>query len=128
MVKNTKKSYKRNKFKITAATCNDKIELSDGSFSVSNIEDYFEYIIKKHEAVTDTSPKRRYVHKTENRITFKIKTRHYLQLSTPEMMKLLGSPKNKITKDNNEENVPHLEINKVVLVHCYVVNNDCHLD
>ena len=39
-------------------------------------------------------------------------------------MKLLGSTKNKITKDENGENVPHLEITEVVLIHCNIVNND----
>ena len=43
-----------------------KIELCDGSFSVSDIQDYFEYSIKKHEAVSDNSPKRKYVYKIEN--------------------------------------------------------------
>ena len=40
-------------------------------------------------------------------------------------MKLLGSTENEITKDKNGENVPHLEITKVVLVHSNIVNNDC---
>ena len=43
-------------------------------------------------------------------------------------MKLLGSTKNKITKDKNGENVPHLEITEVVLVHCNIVNNDYQQD
>ena len=51
-----------------------------------------------------------YVNKTENRITFKIKTGYYLELLTPETMKLLGGTKSKITKDENGENVPHVEI------------------
>ena len=58
-----------------------------------------------------------YVNKIENRITFKIKTGYYLELLTPETMKLLGSTKSKITKDENGENVPYLEIL------CNVVNN-----
>ena len=48
----------------------------------------------------------------ENRITFKIKTSYYLELLMPETMKLLGSTKSKITKNENGENVPHLEILK----------------
>ena len=43
-------------------------------------------------------------------------------------MKLLGSTKNEITKDKNGENVPHLEINEIVLVHCNIVNNDYQQD
>ena len=46
--KNIKSSYNNNKFKISAPTWNDKFELPDGSYSVSNIQDYFEYILKKH--------------------------------------------------------------------------------
>ena len=47
---------------------------------------------------------------------------------TPETMKLLGSTENKITNDKNDDNVPHLEIEKVVLVHCNIVNNDYQQD
>ena len=69
-----------------------------------------------------------YVNKIENRITFKIESGYSLELLTPETMKLLGSTKNKITKDKNGENVPHLEITEVVLVHCNIVNNDYQQD
>ena len=65
-----------------------------------------------------------YVNKIENRVTFKIKNGYSLELLTPETMKLLGNTKNKITKDKNGENVPHLGIIEVVLVHCNIVNND----
>ena len=65
-----------------------------------------------------------YVNKIENRIKFKITTVCYLELSMPEAMKLLGSTKSKINKDKNGENVPYLEINAVVLIHCNIVNND----
>ena len=64
-----------------------------------------------------------YINKIENRVTFTIKTGYSLELLTPETMKLLGSAKNKITKDKNDENVLHLEITEVVLVHCNIVNN-----
>ena len=69
-----------------------------------------------------------YLYKIENRITFKIKNGYYLELLTPETMKLLGSTESKITKDKNGENVPHLEITEVVLVHCNLVNNDYQQD
>ena len=69
-----------------------------------------------------------YVNKIENRITFKIKTGYYLELLTPETMKLLGSTKSKITKDENRGNVPHLEIAEVVLIHCNIVTNDYQQD
>ena len=97
--KNIKKEYKNNKFKISAPTWNEEFELPDGSNSVSDIEDYFEYILKKHETVPDNPSIRIYINKIENRITFTIKTGYYLKLLTPETMKLLGSTKSKITKD-----------------------------
>ena len=70
----------------------------------------------------------KYVNKIENRITLKIKNEYSLEILTPETMKLLGSTANKITKDKNGENVPHLEITEVVLVHCNIVNNDYQQD
>ena len=57
-------------------------------------------------------------------VTFKIKNRYSLELLMPETMKLLGSTENKTTKNKNGENVPHLEVTEVVLVHCVIVNND----
>ena len=68
------------------------------------------------------------MNKIENRVTFKIKNGCTLELLTPEIMKLLGSAKNKITKDENSENVPHLEITEVILVHCNIANNDYQQD
>ena len=68
------------------------------------------------------------MNKIENRMTFKLITGYYLKLLTPEMTKLLGSTKNKITKDENGQNVPHLEIAKVVLVHCDIIKNDYQQD
>ena len=59
-----------------------------------------------------------YTNKVENTIPFKIKNGYSLELLTKETMKLLGSTENKVTKDKNGENVPHLEITEVVLVHC----------
>ena len=70
----------------------------------------------------------RYVNKIENRVTFKIRNEYSLELLTSETMKLLGSTENKITKDKNGENVPHLEITELVLVHCNIVNNDYQQD
>ena len=126
--KNIKSSYKNNKFKISAPTCNDQFELPDGSYSVSVIQDYFEYILKKHGEDIDKPSVQIYVNKIENRVTFKIKNGYSLELLTPETMKLLGSTENKITKDKNGKNVLHLEITEVVLVHCHIVNNDYQQD
>ena len=70
---------------------------------------------KKHDTVT-------------NNHSLKIKTGCYLELLTPETIKLLRSTKSKITKDRNREDVPHLEITEVVLIHCNMVNNDYQQD
>ena len=78
--KNIKSSYNNNKFKISAPTWNDKFELPDGSYSVSNIQDYFEHILKKHEEDIDKSSIQIYVNKIENRVTFKIKNGYSLEL------------------------------------------------
>ena len=98
--------------------------MPDGSYSVSNIQDYFEYILKKHGENIDNPSVKIYVNKIENRITFKIKNGYSLELLTPETIKLLGSTENKITKDKNDKNMPHLEITEIILVHCNIVNND----
>ena len=75
--------------------------------------------------MTENTPIRIYVNKIENRITFKFKTGYHLELLTPETMKLLGSTKSRITKDEYGENVPALENTKVVfLFHFIVVSND----
>ena len=111
--KNIKSSHNNNKFKISAPTWNDKSELPDGLYSVSNIQDYFEHILKKHGENIDKPSVKIYVNKIENRITFTIKKGYSFELLTLETMKLLGSTENKITKDKNVENVPHLEITEV---------------
>ena len=126
--KNIKSSSNNNKFKISTPTWNDKFGLPDGSYSVSNIQDYFEYILKKHGENIYKLSLQIYVNKIENRVTFKIKGGYSLELLTSETMKLLGSTENKITKDKNDENVPLLKITEVVLVHCDIVNNDYQQD
>ena len=108
--KNIKNPYNNNRFKKTALTWNDKFELPDGSCSVSDIQDYFEGILKKHGENTGKPSVKIYVNKIESRVTFKIKDGYSLELLTPEIMNLLGSSKIRITKDKDGENVPHLEI------------------
>ena len=128
---NIKSSYNNNRFEVSAPTRNEEFTLPDGSYNISDIQDYFQYILKKHgEKINkDNKPSVKiYINKIENRITFKIKKGYSLELLTKETMKLLGSTKNKITKDKNGENVPHLEITEVVLVHCNMVNNDYQQD
>ena len=83
---------------------------------------------KKHGDDIDKPLVQIYVNKIENRVTFNIKNGYSLELLTAETMKLLGSTKNKITKDKNGENVPHLEITEAVLVHWNIVNNDYQQD
>ena len=126
--KNIKSSYNNNKFKISTATWSEEFELPDGSYSISDIQDYFEYILKKHSESVDNPSIRIYINKIENRITLKIKSGYYLELLTPETMKLLGSTVSKINKDKNGENVPHLEVVELVLVHCNLVTNDYQQD
>ena len=85
-------------------------------------------MLNKHSESVGNPSIRIYVNKIENRITFKIKSGYYLEPLTPETMKLLGSAKSKITKDKNGENVPHLEVAELVLVHCKLVNSDYQQD
>ena len=91
--KNIKSEYNNNKFKISAPTWNETFDLPDGSYSIDDIQDYFEFIIKKHEALTEDPPVEIYPNKIKNRIVFKIKTGYKLEMLTPETMRLLGSTK-----------------------------------
>ena len=82
------------KFKISVPIWNEEFELTYRLYSVSDIQDYFEYIIKNHETVTDNPSIKVYVNKIKNIIMLKIK------------------------------NVHHLEITEAVLIHCNIVNRD----
>ena len=88
--KNIKSEYSNNKFKISAPTWNDEFNLPDGFYSVSDVQDYFKYIIKNHETIADNPPVQLYVNKIKNRIVFKIKTGYKLELLTKETIRLLG--------------------------------------
>ena len=121
--RNVKSTYNNNKFKISAPTWNDTFDLPDGSYNIPAIQNYIEYIIKKHETIAETAPILIYANKISNRIVFKIKTGYKLELLSKETMKLLGSTKDTIDSDSNCENVPRLENVEVVLVHCNLVNN-----
>ena len=116
-LKSIKSSWNNNKFKISAPTWNEEYELPDGSYSISDIQDNLEYILKKYRESVDNPSIRIYVNKIENRTDFKIKNGYYLELLTPETMKLLGNAESKITKDENGENVPCLEVVELALVH-----------
>ena len=121
--KNIKSEYKNNKFKVLAPTWNDTFDLPDGSYSIADIQDYFEFIIKKHETLTKNPPVQVYPNKIKKRTVFKIKNGYKLELLTFETMKLLGSTKKDVGKDKDGEIVPKLQSLEVVLVHCNLVTN-----
>ena len=121
--KNVKSDYNNNKFKISVPTWNDTFDVPDGSYSIAALQNYFEYIIRKHETIADVSPVLIYVNEINNRIVFKIKSGYKVELLSKETMRLLGSRSNSIDKDKNSELVPKLESADLVLVHCNVVNN-----
>ena len=121
--KNIKSEYKNNKFNISTATWNGTFILPDGSYSISDIQDYYEYIIKKHETMADNPPVQIYVNKIKNRIVFKIKADYKLELLSPETMRVLGNSKKDFYQDKDGEIVPKLEAVEVVLVNCNLVNN-----
>ena len=121
--KNVKPTYTNNKFKISAPTWNETFGLPDGSYNISEIQDYIEYIIKKHETIGENAPILIYANIINNRIVFKRKSGYKLELLSKETMKLLGSTSSIIDADKNSENVPRFENVEVVLVHCNLVNN-----
>ena len=95
--------------------------MPDGSYSISDIQDYFEFIIKKHGTLAENPPIQTYPNKIKNRIVSKIKTGY--KLESLETVKLLGSTKKDVDKNKDWEDVPKLESVEVVLVHCNLVNN-----
>ena len=121
--KNVKSTYNNNKFKILAPTWNETFDLPDGWYNISEIQDYIEYVIKKHETIGKNAPTLIYANTINNRIIFKIKSGYKLELLSKETMKLLGITKDTTDADKNSENVPTLENVEVVLVHCNLVNN-----
>ena len=80
----------------------DNFDLPDGSYSVSDIQDYFKYIIKKHETIAGNPLVQIYVNKIKNRIVFKIKTGYKLELLPKETMQLLESSTKKLVKTKME--------------------------
>ena len=94
--KNIKSEYKNYKYKILAPTWNDTFDLLDGSYSINGIQDYFKFIIQKHQNLTEDLPLEIYPNKIKSRIVFKIKAGYKLELLTPEAMRLLGSTKKKL--------------------------------
>ena len=78
--KKLRKQYKNNKLKVIAQTWKGESELPDGSYSVSDVRYYVEYIIKKHETSTTVPPVHVYINRTSNKLVFKIKDGHKLEL------------------------------------------------
>ena len=115
--KKIKSEYNNNKFKISAPTWNDEFNLPDGSYSVS----IFEYTIKKHETIADNLPVQIYVNKIKNRIVFKTKPGHKVELFTEETTQLLGSSKKVVDQNKDGGIVSRLETVEVVLVYCSVI-------
>ena len=120
-----KSGYKNNKFQIFAPTWNNEFDLPDGSYSKSDIQDYFDYIIKKHEAI-------------RSKIILKINTGYKLESLSPETMKWLGSTRKRCWSRRRLEKRIKIEIKiekmyqnlnlSVVLVNCvvyflYQINN-----
>ena len=119
-----KSEYDNNKFNITAPTWDENFDLPDGSYNVQQIQNYFQFIIKKHETIADeNSPMKIYVNKIKNKIVFKIKTGYKLKLLSNETMQLLGDGPT-IDRDKNSSNVPKLEVVNTILVHCNIVQNN----
>ena len=72
--KNIQSECNNNKFKISSSTWNDAFDLPDGSYSIAGNQDYFDFIMKKHEPLTENPPVQSCQNKIENRVVFKIKT------------------------------------------------------
>ena len=123
-LKNIKSEYNNNKFKISPPTWHDTFDLRDGSYSIADIQHYFEFIIKKHETLTENPPVQIYSNKINKIIVFKIKPGCKLELLTLETMKLSGSTKIHVDTDKDRENVPKIESVEVALVHCNLAKYD----
>ena len=115
--------YRKNKSKISGATWNEEFQLPNGSYSIPNIQIYFECIIKKHEAMTKIRSVEIYINIIQNRITFKIKFGYCHGLLTSKTMNLNESTEEKKPKKKNGENVPHIEYMEVVEIHCNIANS-----
>ena len=108
--KDIKSAYNNNKFKISASTWNDEFDFPDGSNSISEIQDYFEFIIEKRETLAESCLIKIYPNKIKNRIVLKIKTGYKIELLSPETMKLLGSTKKNVNKDKFHDQSGNAEV------------------
>ena len=117
-----KSTCNNNKFKISAPTWNDKFNLPDGSYSIAEIQDYFEYVIKKHETIAHNHPVQIYVYKIKNKRKTGYKTRIIIFSNNEAIRKY---KKKYVDKKKDGEDVQKLEFVEVVLLHCNLVNNSC---
>ena len=124
--KNRRQQRKNNKLKIIAPTWNDEFDFPNGFYSMLDIQDYIECVIEKYEIPSANHLIHIYIKKINNRLVFKIKDRHKLELQTAETMKLIGSTKTLVNKIKNGRNVLSLEVVEVVLVQCNLVDNQYH--
>ena len=120
--KNIRSAYNNNKFKVSVPTWNDEFELPDGSYSISDIQAYFEFIIK-NSSFGWKSSHTNLPQQNQKQYRFKVKTGYKLELLSPETMKLLESAKKYVDKDKDGEDVPKLVSVEVVLVRCNLVNS-----
>ena len=102
--KNINSEYNNNKSKTSVPTWNETFDLSDGSYSIDDIQHYLEFTIKKNKTLTEKPPVQVYPNKIKNKIVSKVKTGYNLELLTPEKMRLMRI--------------------EVLLVHCNLVKND----
>ena len=87
--KNVKSSYNNNKFKISAPTWSEEFELPEGSYSVSDIPDYFEYILKKHNENVDNPSIRMYINRRKNIFACLFSVHNTISLSRHEQVCLM---------------------------------------
>ena len=84
----------------------EKFELPDGFYPVSDIPNYFLYITRKYKKLRDNPLIRIYINRIENRTTLETKSKHFLKFSMPQILKLLDAAKNRIAKVKNGEKFP----------------------
>ena len=97
--------------------------MPDGSYSLSDIQNYVDHIMKKHGILSNNPSFHIYTSRIINWLVLKIKDRYKLELQTLETMILFGTTKILIDKTESEENVPTLEAVGVVLIQYNLVDN-----
>ena len=101
----------------------NEFELPYSSYSVSDIQDYIEFFMKKHETLSSNPPIYIYINRINETLVFKIKDGYKLELQTSETMKLFGSTKKLIDNTKNGKNLSSFEVVELVLVQCNLIEN-----